>query len=100
MGTLGTPVARSKTRIYHPEGTRTRRVRLSRTELLVRPGDSRKMAGINWTRRAVGVGVFRLHHKPVASHTASKSKSRNTPFHGTPVVGRAMATIVGGAVKM
>jgi dihydroorotase len=30
----------------------------------------------------------------------SKSKSRNTPFHGTEVVGRAMATIVGGEVKM
>ena len=32
--------------------------------------------------------------------TASKSKSRNTPFHGTQVVGRAVATIVGGAIKM
>ena len=30
----------------------------------------------------------------------SKSKSRNTPFHGTEVVGRAVATIVGGVVKM
>ena len=30
----------------------------------------------------------------------SKSKSRNTPFHGTAVTGRAVATIVGGAVKM
>lgn len=31
---------------------------------------------------------------------ASKSKSRNTPFHGTAVTGRAVATIVGGDVKM
>ena len=31
--------------------------------------------------------------------TASKSKSRNTPFHGAVVIGRAVATIVGGAVK-
>jgi dihydroorotase len=30
----------------------------------------------------------------------SKSKSRKTPFHGTEVVGRAVATIVGGEVKM
>jgi dihydroorotase len=32
--------------------------------------------------------------------TESKSKSRNTPFHGWEVTGRAVATIVGGAVKM
>ncbi len=31
---------------------------------------------------------------------ASKSKSRNTPFHGVEVTGRAVVTIVGGAVKM
>ena len=30
----------------------------------------------------------------------SKSKSVNTPFHGAAVTGRAVATIVGGAVKM
>lgn len=30
----------------------------------------------------------------------SKSKSRNTPFHGAAVIGRAVATIVGGEVKM
>lgn len=30
----------------------------------------------------------------------SKSKSRNMPFHGWPVTGRAAATIVGGEVKM
>ncbi len=29
-----------------------------------------------------------------------KSKSRNTPFDGWKVIGRAMATIVGGEVKM
>ncbi len=29
-----------------------------------------------------------------------RSKSRNSPFHGTPVVGRAVATVVGGEVKM
>lgn len=29
-----------------------------------------------------------------------KSKSRNSPFHGTEVVGKAVATIVGGEVKM
>jgi dihydroorotase len=32
--------------------------------------------------------------------TASKSKSRNTPFHGWAVTGRAVATLVGGEVKM
>jgi dihydroorotase len=31
---------------------------------------------------------------------ASQSKSRNTPFHDTAVTGRAVATIVGGEVKM
>jgi dihydroorotase len=30
----------------------------------------------------------------------SKSKSRNTPFHGWKVTGRAVATVVGGEVKM
>lgn len=29
-----------------------------------------------------------------------QSKSRNTPFHGWPVTGRAVATIVGGELKM
>jgi dihydroorotase len=29
-----------------------------------------------------------------------KSKSRNTPFHGWQVTGRAVATVVGGEVKM
>ena len=29
-----------------------------------------------------------------------KSKSRNSPFHGHPVTGRAVATVVGGEVKM
>jgi dihydroorotase len=32
--------------------------------------------------------------------TTSKSKSRNTPFHGWKVTGRAVATIVGGDIKM
>ncbi len=32
--------------------------------------------------------------------TRFKSKSRNTPFHGWDVTGRAVATIVGGEVKM
>jgi dihydroorotase len=32
--------------------------------------------------------------------TKFKSKSRNSPFHGTEVVGKAVATIVGGEVKM
>jgi dihydroorotase len=32
--------------------------------------------------------------------TGFKSKSRNNPFHGTEVVGKAVATLVGGAVKM
>ena len=31
---------------------------------------------------------------------AFRSKSRNTPYHGWPVRGRAVATIVGGEVKM
>ena len=29
-----------------------------------------------------------------------KSKNRNSPFHGHPVTGRAVATVVGGEVKM
>lgn len=29
-----------------------------------------------------------------------KSKSRNSPFHGHPVTGRAVATVVGGEIKM
>jgi dihydroorotase len=32
--------------------------------------------------------------------SAFKSKSRNTPFDGAKVTGRAVATIVGGEVKM
>ena len=32
--------------------------------------------------------------------TQFRSKSRNTPFHGWEVTGRAVATIVGGEVKM
>ena len=32
--------------------------------------------------------------------TESKSKSRNSPFHGHKVTGRAVATVVGGEVKM
>jgi dihydroorotase len=32
--------------------------------------------------------------------TAFRSKSRNSPFHGWPVTGRAVATIVGGEVKL
>jgi dihydroorotase len=30
----------------------------------------------------------------------SQSKSRNSPFHDWPVVGRAVAAIVGGEIKM
>ena len=29
-----------------------------------------------------------------------KSKSRNSPFHGWEVTGKAVATVVGGEVKM
>ena len=32
--------------------------------------------------------------------SAFQSKSRNTPFDGAKVTGRAVATIVGGQVKM
>jgi dihydroorotase len=32
--------------------------------------------------------------------TKFKSKTRNSCFHGTEVVGKAVATIVGGEVKM
>ena len=41
---------------------------------------------------------------PAAAWTIDKtkflSKSRNTPFHGWAVTGRAVATVVGGVVKM
>jgi dihydroorotase len=32
--------------------------------------------------------------------TTFKLKSRNSPFHGAKVVGKAVATIVGGEMKM
>jgi dihydroorotase len=46
------------------------------------------------------VTVIDPNAKWVIDKTESKSKSRNTPFHGIAVTGRAVVTIVGGAVKM
>jgi dihydroorotase len=50
--------------------------------------------------RPADVTVIDPKAKWVIDTGESKSKSRNTPFHGVPVTGRAVATIVGGAVKM
>ena len=50
--------------------------------------------------RPADVTVIDPKAKWVIDKTASKSKSRNTPFHGWPVTGRAVATVVGGQVKM
>jgi dihydroorotase len=50
--------------------------------------------------RAADVTIIDPKAKWTIDKTESKSKSRNTPFHGTAVAGRAVATIVGGAVKM
>jgi dihydroorotase len=50
--------------------------------------------------RPADVTVINPKMKWKIDKNESKSKSRNTPFHGTEVVGRAVATIVGGEVKM
>ena len=50
--------------------------------------------------RPADVTVIDPKAKWTIDKTESKSKSRNTPFHGTEVTGRAVVTIVGGAVKM
>ena len=50
--------------------------------------------------RPADVTVIDPNVKWTFDKTESKSKSRNTPFHGTEVTGRAVVTIVGGAVKM
>jgi dihydroorotase len=52
------------------------------------------------TGRPADVTVIDPKAKWTIDKSASKSKSRNTPFHGSVVTGRAVATIVGGAVKM
>ncbi len=50
--------------------------------------------------RPADVTVIDPKAKWVIDKAESKSKSRNTPFHGAAVTGRAVATIVGGVVKM
>ena len=50
--------------------------------------------------RPADVTVIDPKAKWTIDATKFQSKSRNTPFHGTAVTGRAVATIVGGAVKM
>jgi dihydroorotase len=50
--------------------------------------------------RPADVTVIDPNAKWTIDAAKSKSKSRNTPFHATAVTGRAVATIVGGAVKM
>jgi dihydroorotase len=50
--------------------------------------------------KAADVTVIDPKAKWTIDKTASKSKSRNTPFDGWKVTGRAVATIVGGEVKM
>lgn len=49
--------------------------------------------------RPADVTVIDPKAKWTIDKTESKSKSRNTPFHGWKVTGRAVATIVGGEVK-
>jgi dihydroorotase len=50
--------------------------------------------------RPADVTVIDPRVKWTIDKTAFKSKSRNTPFDGAKVTGRAVATIVGGEVKM
>jgi dihydroorotase len=50
--------------------------------------------------RPADVTVIDPKAKWTIDKTAFKSKSRNTPFDGAKVTGRAVATIVGGEVKM
>jgi dihydroorotase len=50
--------------------------------------------------RPADVTVIDPKAKWTIDKNASKSKSRNTPFHGWAVTGRAVATLVGGEVKM
>lgn len=50
--------------------------------------------------RPADVTVIDPKAKWTIDKTAFKSKSRNTPFHGWPVTGRAVATVVAGEVKM
>src|SRR5688572_26581365 len=52
------------------------------------------------TGKPADVTVIDPNAKWTINKAESKSKSRNTPFHGAAVTGRAVATIVGGAVKM
>lgn len=49
--------------------------------------------------RAADVTVIDPKAKWTIDKSLSKSKSRNTPFHGQKVTGRAVVTIVGGEVK-
>ncbi|HEV3384929.1 MAG TPA: dihydroorotase [Gemmata sp.] len=51
------------------------------------------------TGRPADVTVIDPKAKWTIDKTVSKSKSRNTPFDGWEVTGRAVATIVGGEVK-
>ena len=100
-----------------------RRIRQDRSGLLVDPQDEdgfRLFVHVhNPAMRLLIVGAVHIAQAlaPVAALTgydvtvidpkakwtidknASKSKSRNTPFHGWKVTGRAVATIVGGEVK-
>ena len=50
--------------------------------------------------RPADVTVIDPKAKWTIDATQFKSKSRNSPFHGWKVTGRAVATIVGGEVKM
>ena len=63
-----------------------------------------KVLGIDRGTLAVGapadVTVINPREKWVIDRAQLHSKSRNTPFHGHEVVGRAAATVVGGVVKM
>jgi len=62
-----------------------------------------KVLGINRGTLQVGrpadVTVIDPKAQWVIDKNATKSKSRNTPFHGWKVTGRAVATIVGGDIK-
>lgn len=92
---LETELALSLMQLYHPK-------RLSLNDLIakytVAPA---RLLQISKGTLSVGaeadVTVFDPDHEWVFDKTTSASKSWNSPFHGWPLRGKAMATIVGGS---